>query len=124
MKHADPYVQELIEQLQGALRMFTDRRIVWRVKEEPRGGWNVRFVIIGARADSYTTAFNISRTRLYDIQQYGARFWESFKWSIIRQCMCNVIDESKAVDESEVEYMAADVGERVEEAVAREAEDL
>jgi hypothetical protein len=106
MRHSDPYIQELVEQLQGALRMFTDRRIVWNVRDMPGGGWRVRFVIINTRHDNYSVAFVVSRRAVYDIQLHGLQFWDSLKWNIIRSCVWKVIEDSKPVAEQDVEYMA------------------
>lgn len=99
MRHHEPRVQEVIEHVQGALRVLGDGKIVWSVREEWRG-YAVRL-----RMKTYSAGFEISRIALEDPVFKVAKNWESLKWQITYGVLRKMIDDSKPVEAKDVEFI-------------------
>lgn len=117
MRHTDPHIQELIEQMQGALRILAPSGVLWQVREE-MSAYRVHCTLCNSvplnskdrearvAPKIYILEFTVSRMALLDCVRLGSKYWDSFKWSIIRQCIWKLIEDSKPAEEKDVEYMA------------------
>jgi len=108
MIHPNPYIQNLVETLQGVLRTFGVRRIYWCVTESVNT-YNVRYTILYPEPGmGYSNAVNIARSLLeHEVPRKPIDFWERVRDGIIWQVVMRVVDDPTPVDAKSVEYIAA-----------------
>lgn len=117
MRHTDSHIQELIEQMQGSLCFLAPSGVLWSVYEEMTA-YHIHCTLCNsvplnskdreARVTPkiYILEFTVSRPAMLDCVRLGPRYWDSFKWGIIKQCVWKLATDSKPAPELEVEFMA------------------
>ncbi len=98
MRHHDPNIQDIVEAVQGALRMVSDRPIIWRVRES-LGAYEVDGVLVGEVSPSYSVGFAISKRVLDD-----PRYHQQVRQNIVYGVLKKIADDSRPVPEDEIRY--------------------
>ena len=102
MRHHDPNIQDIVEAVQGALRMVSDRPIIWRVRES-LGAYQVDGLLVGG-AVSYSVGFTVSKLALGD-QRYHQQLRQNIVYGVLKK----IADDSRPAPEEEVRYHVTEV---------------
>lgn len=102
MRHHDPNIQDIVEAVQGALRMVSDRPIIWRVRES-LGAYQVDGLLVGG-AVSYSVGFTVSKLVLDDPNHR-----DGVRQYIVHGVLKKIADDSRPAPEEEVRYHVTEV---------------
>lgn len=99
MRYYEPRIQELIEELQGALRMFTREPVFWLVLERI-DHFTIECDILYAANAMHKLEYSVSRRVLED------PYWPNMRRQIVRACILKLVDDAKPAASADVQFIA------------------
>jgi len=111
MKHAEPKIQELVEQLQGALDTLSCHQVrwMWRVDETLSGTYHISGTAVWLKSPSFVDPPIDESRRLYftfavNLRSLHEKYWDDLKYNLVQQCVLCIIKNAKPASEHEVTY--------------------